>query len=465
VCNNGVLEPTEQCDDGNLVDSDGCKVDCTYTCTQASECSDARVCTQDTCNTSTHTCANPPDTSLNGQACSEGGVTNGACQDGVCTPPACGNGSLESGEACDLGAQNGQAGSGCTSACQYECTSDAACSDGEPCNGTETCVPVTGGHTCQNGTAQATGFVCNSSPRSICLSQTCRISACGDGYLDSGAAPAEQCEPPNTATCSASCQISSLCDLNGTWAVKISASISWNSSATLAAGSGTVTSWLLVARTQSGATVTDVSRPCGLVLPDFQGNAQLGSETYGMTLPNSIFDNNTLQTATSTGTFNPGASPGAAFSSTAVGTLLGLTLSNPLNNGWPPAGSAKHVDEDNDGKPAITVLSKTGSPYSLFPLDASKSARATDLYFAARQITTFGGTLTSCTEQSGAAVISKLETLVVGCRTATGGDCTPTQRDYLNIFKPTYIAPANATYTMVKIANGSSCATVRSTLP
>jgi cysteine-rich repeat protein len=29
-CGNGVLEPTEQCDDGNLTDGDGCRSDCTY---------------------------------------------------------------------------------------------------------------------------------------------------------------------------------------------------------------------------------------------------------------------------------------------------------------------------------------------------------------------------------------------------------------------------------------------------
>jgi hypothetical protein len=201
------------------------------------------------------------------------------------------------------------------------------------------------------------------------------------------------------------------------------------------------------------------------VIPDFKASALGGNETYGMTFPNSIFDNGTLPTATSTGTFSPGPTVGAAFSSTALGTIIGIDLANAATAAWPTAGTAVPADHDNDGKPGITVPSKTGSPYSMFPLDALRSGRATDLYLAVRQVATFGGTLTSCTEQSGAAVISRVDNLVFGCRTSTGAECTTAQRDFLNSVKPTYNMPVNATYTMVKIADGASCATVRSTLP
>ncbi|HTM43961.1 MAG TPA: DUF4215 domain-containing protein [Polyangiaceae bacterium] len=57
-CGNGVLQAGEQCDDGNDVNSDGCKNDCKYTCEADSDCDDHDVCTgsDETCNTHNHRC-------------------------------------------------------------------------------------------------------------------------------------------------------------------------------------------------------------------------------------------------------------------------------------------------------------------------------------------------------------------------------------------------------------------------
>jgi len=62
-CGNGVLELDEECDDGNTVDTDGCRRDCTFTCKADADCSDGSVCTgTEKCVLSTHTCA--PGTAL-----------------------------------------------------------------------------------------------------------------------------------------------------------------------------------------------------------------------------------------------------------------------------------------------------------------------------------------------------------------------------------------------------------------
>jgi len=57
-CGNSVLDDGEDCDDGrNGDDADGCRDDCTYTCTSSSECDDGDACTgTETCDTATHTC-------------------------------------------------------------------------------------------------------------------------------------------------------------------------------------------------------------------------------------------------------------------------------------------------------------------------------------------------------------------------------------------------------------------------
>jgi len=70
----------------------------------------------------------------------------------------------------------------------------------------------TTGSRCNAGTALANGSACNdgsaATPRDICLASTCGGSRCGDGYIDSGATPAETCDDGNTASgdgCSSVC--------------------------------------------------------------------------------------------------------------------------------------------------------------------------------------------------------------------------------------------------------------------
>ncbi len=77
-CGNGVEEAGEDCDDGNADNGDGCKVDCTFTCTQDSDCDDTNICTgTETCDTETHTCV--AGTEL---ACEDGND----CTENLCDP-------------------------------------------------------------------------------------------------------------------------------------------------------------------------------------------------------------------------------------------------------------------------------------------------------------------------------------------------------------------------------------------
>lgn len=56
-CGNGVLDGTEECDDGNDVDRDGCDADCTFSCNEDVDCVDGDVCNgSETCDVPTHAC-------------------------------------------------------------------------------------------------------------------------------------------------------------------------------------------------------------------------------------------------------------------------------------------------------------------------------------------------------------------------------------------------------------------------
>ncbi|HZU83172.1 MAG TPA: DUF4215 domain-containing protein, partial [Polyangiaceae bacterium] len=171
-CGDGILQPPETCDDGNSVPADGCS----------------------------GTCQIEP-----GWYCP---VVGQPCK------RLCGNGQLDPGEQCDLGPQNGQAGSGCLTDCQvapgYACgvpdagsEAGATGSTGGDSGGasalTDSSAPGPAG---ADGGGDAAGLDAGLADASLCVA----INNCGNGRLD----PGEQCDsgPLNgTGGCTSSCTI------------------------------------------------------------------------------------------------------------------------------------------------------------------------------------------------------------------------------------------------------------------
>jgi cysteine-rich repeat protein len=106
-CGNGVIDPSEQCDDGNGVSGDGCSVSCQEE--TSPECGNGMLDAGEACDDGS---------SVSGDGCSE------SCE--LEADGECGNGMLEAGEACDDG--NSANGDGCSASCEVE--TSAECGNG-----------------------------------------------------------------------------------------------------------------------------------------------------------------------------------------------------------------------------------------------------------------------------------------------------------------------------------------------
>jgi cysteine-rich repeat protein len=190
VCGNGIIDPAEDCDDGNAVDGDCCSATCQFepegspcpdgefcngdetcdgggTCLAGTpvDCSDGVGCTDDSCDEADDVCVNDPndlncpddglfcngdefcdavsDCSFTGDPCEAGTICDDATD--TCEPlEGCGDGIIEPpGEECDD--SNILDGDCCSALCQFE-PAGSPCPDGAFCNGDETC---NGAGTCE----------------------------------------------------------------------------------------------------------------------------------------------------------------------------------------------------------------------------------------------------------------------------------------------------------------------------
>ena len=122
-CGNGILDPGEQCDDGNNIDGDGCDANCTPTAcgngihTAGEDCDDGNTVSGDGCdsNCTFPRCGNG--VTAGTEQCDDGNAVDGDGCDSNCTHTACGNGVVTTGEECDDG--NLVDGDGCDANCQF----------------------------------------------------------------------------------------------------------------------------------------------------------------------------------------------------------------------------------------------------------------------------------------------------------------------------------------------------------
>ena len=216
VCGDGITDLGEACDDGNLDDTDGCRSDCTIpVCgdgiTDAGEeCDDGNLDETDGCH-SNCTVARCGDGYLDqGEQCDDNNNVDGDGCQANCRNPICGDGILDAGEQCDDG--NLINGDGCQADCMNAICGDGivdageACDDGNAVNG-DGCQADCSLPRCGDGTLDA-GEECddgNNVSGDGCQAD-CMLARCGDGIVDAG----EACDDGNNVSgdgCQADCSL------------------------------------------------------------------------------------------------------------------------------------------------------------------------------------------------------------------------------------------------------------------
>jgi len=139
TCGNGVVETAEICDDGNVIDGDGCDGNCTVTA-----------------------CGNGVQTA--GEDCDDGNVVGGDGCRPDCTVEACGDGILDPGEDCDDG--NLAAGDCCDAGCAFEaggsaCDDDLNVCTDDVCDGAGACAHLPNTASCNDGNGCTVNDACS----------------------------------------------------------------------------------------------------------------------------------------------------------------------------------------------------------------------------------------------------------------------------------------------------------------
>ena len=200
VCGDGRRDANEACDDGNVIDGDGCSGNCASNerCGNGivdgwlgEQCDDGNIDDNDGCHRDCRVarCGDGVVDAAFGEACDAGAANadtpNASCRPN-CQPRRCGDGVLDATEACDDGNLISRDG------CSGDCRSTEVCGNGV--------ADLALGEHCDDGNADDSD-ACN---------RQCRLPSCGDGFVN--AVNGEGCDQGNAnsdtpnASCRTNCQ-------------------------------------------------------------------------------------------------------------------------------------------------------------------------------------------------------------------------------------------------------------------
>jgi hypothetical protein len=205
-----------------------------------------------------------------------------------------------------------------------------------------------------------------------------------------------------------------------------------------------------------------IMRPCGTVLPPLYTDAV--NKVVQIQFPDALWDAEGIPSFETTGTvtgFDPGATLAVAKTTSLVGISLTdkegvwpeYTATPTLDCGGGNTGEKCFPDIDGDGNPGITATMKldgtppdpgflSGWQYTPAPTvetDALTGEGASEAYTGLRTRLAGSGVVgADCKSGAGQADGEDFESRVYGCKTSSGGACSPAQAEFVDKNTPAF---------------------------
>ncbi|MEZ4295035.1 MAG: hypothetical protein R3B70_08650 [Polyangiaceae bacterium] len=256
---------------------------------------------------------------------------------------------------------------------------------------------------------------------------------------------------------------------SGVAANHIIVKVTWPESLGLQAGEGEMHIWTKADLTFDGNDVSGVAEPCGSVIPELVKSDLAGGGKVQTEIPDEVWDAPSMPSFQVKGTIS-GFDVGATISMDPIASTVGLTMDDPANDPWPASyDKLTTADDDGDGQPGIKAVPRTDGEFEAPPLDLQgaldpNGPRADEVYVATRTLIALAGTRDSCTSAKGSADVSHVDSHVVGCHIKGGDHCNAEQTNFIDANQPKFTIKS-ASYEMVAVPKGATCADVRAALP
>jgi hypothetical protein len=247
-----------------------------------------------------------------------------------------------------------------------------------------------------------------------------------------------------------------------TLAIHVVIDVTWPDTLGADGGSGKVHAWNLAHLTADGTSISGMTQPCGSDLPELTLTPLVGGGKFDIEVPDTVWDAPSAPRAASVGTLS-GWEMGSSLSTDVSNLLVGLTMPD-ASGPWPASHAEILVlDADDDGKPGFTAVPKNGAGYVRPPVAAAIAGageKADALYMVSRTALAMSGTLSSCTEQSGAVTVTFFDNHIVGCHVAGADECSSEQVDFLDTNRNKLTA-TGGTFTSKLVPDTATCADAR----
>jgi hypothetical protein len=275
--------------------------------------------------------------------------------------------------------------------------------------------------------------------------QAGHAAGAGGTHVEAGAGGTSAVETPRT-----------------THAVHTVVQVSWSSRA-VKSGTGNVHIWtrIKLADTGKDATFEMEASPCGSILPVITTIPLAGGKMILAEIPDAAWEAPSMPRFTHQATRS-----GKMLSFDAGVALVGLSMPDP-EAAWPEtAKEVTPVDHDGDGNPGVTAIPRADDGYAAPPTSLAQSQHVDKMYLAIRNAITMQ--LTAADDDpdtyTGTANVTKFDSHVVGCHIQGGGNCSTSDRDFIDQNNVTFNVKS-ASVKLVRVAADATCADVRATLP